>query len=120
MNDAVEIAIRNGAGRGKPTLVLRGYLDGAVESVEEAGAPPAAAAAAAKGVAYKAKVISPTRWTAEWKVPLTSLGIDPAKHTTFAFNLSVRKTADDLWLMWRSTRGNTHNVAKAGILKLGR
>jgi len=45
-------------------------------------------------------------------------GIDPAKHKSFEFNLSARKTADDMWLMWRSTRANTWFVDRAGTLKL--
>jgi hypothetical protein len=53
-----------------------------------------------------------------WRIPFASLGIDLAKHKRLAANFSVRKTADDLWLQWRSTRGNTSAVDKAGILEL--
>ena len=120
-DDAVELAIRNAAaGKDQPILILRGYLESdCFESSDEAGAPAAAVAKAKEGVVYKAKVAGDTLWTAEWQIPFASLGIDPAKHRTFAFNLSVRKTADDLWLQWRSTRGSTWQVDRAGVLKLG-
>ncbi|NQT88904.1 right-handed parallel beta-helix repeat-containing protein, partial [bacterium] len=119
VNDAVEIAVKNlDAGKGAPTLVLRGYVDGTFESVDDAGAPAAAVAKAKQGVEYKTEVSSPTKWGCEWRIPFASLGIDPEKHKRLAANFSVRKTADDLWLQWRSTRGNTHAVEKAGILEL--
>jgi hypothetical protein len=121
-NDACEIALRNVAGGADaPILVLRGYVDdaGTFESSDEAGAPAAAVARARQGVQYRAKVVSPTRWTAEWRIPWASLGVEPARHKRLQCNLSVRKTADDLWLQWRSTRGDTHAVERAGILRLG-
>jgi len=119
-NDACEIAVRlAGGGKPGPILVLRGYADPAMtfESVEEAGASEAAAARAAQGVRYASKVVSPTRWTAEWLLPLASLGIDPSRPGRLQCNLSVRKTAGNLWLQWRSTRGNTHAVDRAGVLQ---
>jgi hypothetical protein len=119
-DDAVEIAIRNtSAGKDAPIFALRGFIDGEVQVAGDTGAPAEALAKAKEGVEYKVKVEGPTRWTAEWKVPLASLGIDPSRHKEFALNLSVRKTADDLWLQWRSTRGNTWWVDKAGVLKIG-
>jgi len=120
-DDAVEVAIRNpGAGDRAPILVLRGYPNGHVESSEEAGAPPEAAKRALEGVQYKAQVpVSVAgRWTAEFAIPFASLGIDPAKHKRFAFNLSARKAADELWLEWESTRGCTWDVDKAGFIEL--
>ncbi len=120
-NDACEIALRAAAAAtAAPTLVLRGYVDaaGTFESTDEAGAPAAAVARARRGVQYRARVVSPTRWTAEWRIPWASLGVDPAGHRRLQCNLSVRKTADELWLQWRSTRGDTHAVERAGILKL--
>ncbi len=120
-DDAVEIAIRDtSAGKDAPILVLRGFPSGFFQSVEEAGAPAAAAKRAVEGVGYKAKIVDATRWTAEWRIPFASLGIDPAKRTRFAFNLSVRKSADDLWLLWQGTGACTWEVGNAGILELSR
>ncbi|MFP4056631.1 MAG: right-handed parallel beta-helix repeat-containing protein [Candidatus Brocadiia bacterium] len=119
-NDACEVALRDVAGgKDAPLLVYRGYLDGTFEVTDEPGTPAQAIARAEKAVAYAARVASPTRWTAEWSIPFASLGVEPARHDTLAANLSVRKTADELWLQWRSTRGHTFAVDRAGILKLG-
>ena len=118
-DDAVEIAIRNtAAGDDAPIIVLRGYADGTMQAAQETGASPEVVARAQEGVEYGATVTGPTKWTAECRIPFASLGIDPAKHKSFEFNLSARKTGDDMWLMWRSTRANTWFVDRAGTLKL--
>ena len=118
-DDAMELAVRNpGAGKDAPILVLRGYPSGHFETTAEAGASDAATKRAAEGVEYKAKIVDSKRWTAEWRIPFASIGVDPAKHTKLGFNLSVRKTADDLWLMWQGTAACTWEVGNAGILEL--
>ena len=120
-DDAVEIALRNPAtGRNAPIIVLRGYPNGFFESSTEAGAPLNAARKASEGVKFAAKVLAADRWTAEFQIPFASLGIDPAKHMRFEFNLTVRKTAAPLWLMWRGTGGYSWAVENAGFIVLGR
>jgi hypothetical protein len=121
-DDAVEVAIRNAAGgEDAPILVLRGYPSGHFESSAEAGAPADAVRRAGEGVEYKARVVSATHWTAEWRIPFASLGIDPARQTRFAVNLSVRKTAPEpLWLMWQGTGGHTWDIEDAGVIELVR
>ncbi len=118
-DDAVEIALRDpSSGAKAPILVLRGYPNGFFESSPEAGAPEAAVKRAARGVQYKAQVVEPAgAWTCEWRIPFASLGIDPAKQKRVEFNLSVRKTADDLWVMWLGTGGCTWDVDYAGFLE---
>ncbi len=118
-DDAVEVAIRNpAAGKAAPIFVLRGFPNGHFESSTEAGAPEAAAKKAGDAVKFAARVIGPDRWTAEYLIPFAALGIDPAKHTRLEFNLTVRKTAADLWLEWRGTGGYSWEVAKAGFIEL--
>jgi hypothetical protein len=119
VNDAVEVAIRNpAAGKKAPILVLRGYTNGHFESSTEAGASPRQAKKAAEGVKYAAKIVANDRWTAEWQIPFASLGIDPRKHRRLQLNLTVRKTAAPLWLMWCGTGGYSWLVANAGIIEL--
>ncbi|MCD6350943.1 MAG: right-handed parallel beta-helix repeat-containing protein [Armatimonadetes bacterium] len=119
-DDAVEVAVQNPAGGSKaPILVLRGYTTGHFESSAEAGAPPAAVKKAARGVQYAARVVRPGLWTAEWRIPFASLGVDPTKHRRLAFNISVRKTSPEpLWLMWQGTGAWTWLVPNAGLLEL--
>jgi hypothetical protein len=117
-DDAVEIALRT-APEG-PILVLRGYPSGHHEASDEAGAPPAAVKRATEGVTYTAQVVDAGRWTCTWRIPLAALGLDPAKDAAVEFNLSVRKTAGDQWLMWAGTLAHTWDVRDAGRLRLGR
>ncbi|MBM4086211.1 MAG: hypothetical protein FJ272_15615 [Planctomycetes bacterium] len=117
----MEIALRNPAvGKAAPIFVLRGYPNGHFESSTEAGAPLAAAQKAGGAVKFAAKILDPGHWSAEYRIPFAALGIDPAKQTKFEFNLSVRKTAAPLWLMWQGTGACTWEVRNAGILALGR
>jgi hypothetical protein len=73
---------------------------------------------AAGGVQYQARVVVPDRWTAEWRIPWASLGLDPAKDKRIALNLSVRKTAGDQWVLWQGTGGRTWEVDHAGVVDL--
>jgi hypothetical protein len=120
-DDAVEIAFRNPAlGKSAPILLLRGFASGYFESSDEAKAPPTAVRRAAEGVVYQARVVGPDRWTAEWRIPFASLGIDPSKQTRYAFNLSLLKSARPLWQMWCGTGGNTWWLDQAGLIELSR
>jgi hypothetical protein len=118
-DDAVEIALANLLlSKNSPIIVLRGFPSGHMESSDEAGASAAVAKKAGEGVQYKAAVVDSKRWTAEWRIPWASLGIDPAKSTKLHFNLSVRKTADDQWIEWQGTGGSTWQVDNGGIIEL--
>lgn len=118
-DDAVEVALANLlASKNAPIIVLRGFPSGHFESSDEAGASAAVAKKAGEGVQYKAVVVDGKRWTAEWRIPWASLGLDPAKQTKLHFNLSVRKTADDQWIEWQGTGGSTWQVDNGGIIEL--
>jgi len=119
-NDAVEIAIRNPAGGDQaPTLVLRGYPGGAFQSSDEAGAPAAAVARAGQGVRFAAAARGAGNWQAEWRVPFASLGVDLTRQRRLEFNLTVRKSAQPLWVLWVGTLDlATWDVRHGGMLEL--
>ncbi len=120
-DDAMELAFRNPAlGKNAPIVLLRGYPSGKWESSDETGAPPAVVKKAAEGVEYKAQVVGHGRWTATWRIPFASLGVDPVKHTKLAFNLSAMKAAGPTWVEWQGTGGHTWDVDTAGVLELAR
>ncbi|MEW6359373.1 MAG: right-handed parallel beta-helix repeat-containing protein [Planctomycetota bacterium] len=118
-DDAVEVALQNpAAGKNAPIFVLRGYPDGKFESSTEAGAPAEAVKKAGDAMKFAAKVGDAGHWSAEYCIPFAALGIDPAKDRKLAFNLSVRKTAQPLWLMWQGTGAQTWRVDNAGFIEL--
>jgi len=114
-SEAVELAFRAADGPNADTLVLRGYTDGSWETTGEPGTGEQALRRLSEGVQYAAEV-SAERWTAEWRVPLTSLGVVPGDR--LRFNLTVRRTAANAWVMWRPTRGNSYLVERVGTLEL--
>jgi hypothetical protein len=120
-DDAVEIAVRNpSAGATAPILVLRGFPSGHFESSDETAAPAKLVKRAAEGVQYKARQVNDKSWVTEWRIPFASLGITPAKYPKVQFNISVRKTADNQWVEWQGTGGNTWKVENAGVLEFAK
>jgi len=118
-DEAAEIAIRKcSKKRNEPIIVLRGFAGGTFHSSREAQAPADVAKKAGTNVAYVAKTHGASLWTCEWRVPFESLGIDPKRDRSFEFNLTVRKVADNLWLMWAGTGSHSWRVDLAGRLLL--
>lgn len=118
-DDAVELAFRNPeGGKNAPILVLRGYPNGHFESSDEAGAPKDAVERALQGVTYAAVATQRGRWTVEWRIPFSSLGLDPTHHVRMQFNLSARKSAEPVWVEWQGTAACTWEVRNAGVLDL--
>ena len=117
-NDAIELAMRDPSQKGASILLLRGYPLGQFKSSTEAGAPFEVAQDIEKGTAYAAKIVSKSEWTAEWKIPLSALGLKPGSKAKLPFNLSIRKTCGPHWMMWRGTLGNTWFIDQAGLLQL--
>ena len=120
-DDAVEIALAVVEdGKAGPIMVLQGYTDGHFDSGGSGGAPRRIVERVGQGVEYAAKVVAPDKWTAEWKVPFSSLGINPRKkNPRLLFNLSARKPASKIWAMWMKAPGAyTHDVKKGGLLWL--
>ncbi len=113
--DAVELAFRAADGPNADTLVLRGFTTGKWQTTPDAGAGATALAKLEQGVQYAARVAG-DRWSAEWVIPLASLGVVPGDR--LRFNLTVRRTGDDLWVMWRPTRGDSFKVERVGTLEL--
>jgi hypothetical protein len=119
-DDAVEIAIAPLVDKKLgDILVWRGYPNGYFTTSNEPGTPAPLVRRALQGVSYGCKVLGPGQWTAEWKIPFAALGIDPKqRNPRLLFNLSVRKPAGDLWVMWKQGGGFTWEVHNGGVLWL--
>ena len=117
-SDAVEIAVRKGTGKTAPILILHGFANGTVASSVEAGADAESARKATGGVTFAAKVVNAGLWSCEWRIPFASLGLDPKIDQSFSANLTVRKVADNLWVMWVGTGGYSWALDRAGRMEL--
>ncbi|MDQ0290129.1 right-handed parallel beta-helix repeat-containing protein [Oligosphaera ethanolica] len=120
-SDAVEIALRflrEDEAEPQPTIVLRAYPNGRFESSGEARAPADLIQAAQRLCTVATAVASPSRWNAEFSVPLALFSDALAPNPRIACNISARKIADDSWAMWQGTGALTWETDKAGILDL--
>ena len=117
-DEAVEVSIQV-AREGEPDAiqVLRGYSNGEATfgTTDGHGEPTAGDLG---DIAFSAGAPEAGRWTAEIRIPFDALGLDPEINGRVAFNLTVRKAMDDLWLMWEGTRGHSYDVADAGFIEL--
>ena len=115
-DDGVEIAFQNAAAKTPaPILTLYGFADGQFSSADYGGASADEIARLEKAVTYKAKV-GTDAWTCEWRIPFAACGFTPATAPSLLFNLGVRKTAPEAWVIWRGTGTATYQVAQAGML----
>jgi hypothetical protein len=112
--DAVEVAIQGAKG----IVLLRGYAEGSWESSTEGGLSDADAKAAASGVRYASRVDGKDRWSAEWEIPWSALGLTKTSGAKVPFNLTVRKVAAGQWMMWQGTGGWSWQADKAGMILL--
>jgi hypothetical protein len=114
--DGVEIAFQDAfAKTAGPVLTLYGYPDGQFTSEDYGGASAEAIARLEKAVTHKAKV-GPAEWTCEWRIPFAACGFTPSTAPALRFNLGIRKTTPEAWVIWRGTGGATYQVAGAGLL----
>jgi hypothetical protein len=119
-NDAVEVSLRRqrqGPGQ-VPIHVLRGYGNGRLEYGITPNGAQEPATMDPGGTRFAARRTASDRWLAEFAIPLRLLDVDPAASPRLAFSLAVRKTLDDLWLMWAPTHGHSYDVDNAGIAEL--
>ena len=102
-----------------PTTVIRGFGNGVLQfgTTSSTGEPETMDPG---GTTFEAARPEPGRWTAEVRVPFSMIDVDPDADTRIAFNLTVRKTRDDLWLMWEGTRGMSFDVRQAGLIELAK
>jgi hypothetical protein len=114
-DDGAEVCLQL-PGDKQPVFIVQGYPSGKCESVTDAGAPAAQAAALGKTTRYAAR-IQGNQWTGEWAIPWTALGATqtPAE---LRFNVGLLKGAEKQWAAWVSTGAAPWNLDRAGKLEL--
>lgn len=105
-NHSVEVALRYGPEA--PIAVLRGYLDGSFESSTAAGASAELADAVKKGSGYAVRIVSPSEWIAEWRIPLEPLGVDTGSESKLDANFTLHRVdKGNEWICWHRLTGST-------------
>ena len=113
-----------------PLFYLVGDCAGNFDSIAIADLPKARARGL-RGKTTYAAVSEPGRWTAEWRIPLDALCLDPKKTKSCCFNVGVLKpgtrpkpgskeelTSGDKWAVWCGTKSANWKVWNAGMLQL--
>ncbi|MBI3922306.1 MAG: right-handed parallel beta-helix repeat-containing protein [Armatimonadetes bacterium] len=120
-DDAVEVSLRAvRKSKANPIAVVRGYGNGFLQFGTTPNGDEEPKTMDPGGIAFKAHVPEPGRWIAEFRIPFRVVDVYAATDTRIAFNLTVRKTRDDLWLMWEGTRGHSYDVTQSGFIELAR
>ena len=109
-----------------PIFYLVGDCAGASGSYAVAGLPKSRADGLAGAVQYAA-ASERGCWTAEWRIPLAALCLDPKKTKDCCFNVGVHKPrtkgenlkGNDKWAVWVGTEGSNWQVWNAGRLGVG-
>jgi hypothetical protein len=115
-DDGMEIAI---AGAGGAAYVVRGFADGTVRSVTDAGATAEAAARLGADVKFAAKTFG-TRmggWRGEWAIPLEAIGVKAGPGVKVGFNVAVFRAEDRVWRMLEGTLAESWKVDQAATLQ---
>ncbi|MDI9587227.1 MAG: hypothetical protein QM473_23595 [Acidobacteriota bacterium] len=120
-DEAVEISVRNVVeGKATPISVLRGFGNGHLQFGITPNGDQEPSSMDPGGAQFKATRPAPDRWVAEFAIPLALLDIDPSAEPKVAFNITVRKAGDDLWLMWEGTQAHSYDVTQAGFIQFTR
>jgi hypothetical protein len=121
LDDAVEVSLRAlKEGKSEPICVVRGYGNGYLQYGTTADPAQEPGSMDVGGIVYRAAVVEQGRWTCEMSIPFSMLGFSPTDGVRPAFNLTVRKVLDDLWLMWEGTGGHSFDVERAGCVEFVR
>ncbi len=116
-NDAIEVALRTRTSdTDAPIVVLRGSTDGSLSGSSDGGMQASAASAAADACSYAAAIVSPLHWTTEVRIPWGVIPGSAGKPCELQFNLTCRKTADNLFLCWKPTGRHSYGVGEEGVL----
>jgi len=114
-----------------PIFYLLGDCAGLLDTYTTADLPQARAEGLRSAVTYATRS-EPGRWTAEWRIPLAALCLDPKTAKSCCFNIGVLKpgtqppagakekpASGDKWAVWCGTESANWKVWNAGLLRLG-
>jgi hypothetical protein len=117
-DDGAEICIAGQSAGGRPaTFVLRGFANGTLQSVTDAGASMEDAGRLGKAVRFSTATWA-HGWRGEWAIPFESLGLKPAPGLKTAFNIGVFRGEDEVWRCWEGTLAENWRLDQAGTLQL--
>lgn len=112
-DDAVEVSLAvarppHATGERERPFIFRGYPNGHAEGSIESGWAEPEVARSMQGVEYAAKTVSPTVWTAEFRIPFACFAFDPTgMNRPVLANLTLHRAAGNIWVQWKNEKGNS-------------
>jgi len=119
-DDGAEISIAGDKG----TYVLRGYADGTMASVADAGVPADAAERFGKAVRFVAMSYGKKKndwkngWRAQWAIPFDALGLKAAAGVKIPFNLAMFRSEDQSLRCLEGTLAENWKLEQAAVMQL--
>jgi hypothetical protein len=119
-DDGAEVCIAGD----KATFVVRGFADGTVRSVTDAGASAEAAERLGQAVRFAAQPYGKTKgdveggWRGEWAIPFDALGLKPAPGLKVPFNLGIFRAEDGVRRSLEGTLAENWRLDQAATLLL--
>ncbi|OGV62482.1 MAG: hypothetical protein A3K19_33545 [Lentisphaerae bacterium RIFOXYB12_FULL_65_16] len=118
VSDAAELCLRNASKTPPgPIAVLRGFLTGRLDAAPDAGMHPEDILRLTKTARFAARTDA-ANWVGEWVVPFAALEASPQSGLKLGFNVGVRRTESDEWIIWAGALGATWQLNEAGLLVL--
>lgn len=127
--DAVEIAMRvSGQPENSPIFLVRGYLGGRFGIADSVDGKVAGVGdvpreglseerlAAIRRCRFRHQQTAPNHWVAEFVIPWGAIPASGGQPVPLQFNLTTRKPAHNLWLMWHPTGRQSFGVGEEGKL----
>lgn len=127
--DAIEIAMRvSGMPEDSPIFLVRGYLGGRFGIADSVGGRVSGVGnvpregmseerlAAIRECRFRHQQIAPNRWTAEFVIPWGAIPGTEGNPVPLQFNITTRKPAHNVWLMWHPTGRQSFGVGEEGTL----
>ncbi len=114
-DDGVEISFKDPASKG-PVHVIHGFVSGMVEASTVAGSGLEQKKRIEDSGLKLATSVGDNYWTAEFRLPLRTIGIMPVKDRKLQFNIATRQAAANTPLVWTGTFAQNWKVEDAGEL----
>jgi hypothetical protein len=120
--DAAEVCLREigvtAAGKRAPTLILQGFPNGTLLGATNPEEFSLREAEALAKLSRFAASVGDGFWLGEWTIPIPALGLAYAPGVRLQFNLGVRRTTPDDWVVLAGALGANYQLDNAAVIVL--
>ncbi|MCH6258188.1 right-handed parallel beta-helix repeat-containing protein [Puniceicoccaceae bacterium K14] len=115
--DGLEIVIRDPRTGTSPTFLLHCYPDNSFEVIPVGNTTERQASRVQEAITFASKT-NPQDWTLELRLPLDAMDMSTAELDRIAYNINIRRMADESWMAWARPGGSFWETHEAGFLQM--